>query len=138
MLKYRHPVRNPRASPVSIKLCQTITLAERPGIFPLVIPMTKDESAKEARILRMVKKVLTDIAKDTYTPPQLKHPLSDQTIKGIRECLALITARETELAEQAGKPLTARPHFVDEKKKSVVVPLDLSKSKKKRDTEKDS
>ena len=138
MLKYRHPVRNPRASPVSIKLCQTITLAERPGIFPLVIPMTKDESAKEARILRMVKKVLTDIAKDTYTPPQLKHPLSDQTIKGIRECLALITARETELAEQAGKPLTARPRFVDEPKKSVVVPLDLSKSKKKRDTEKDS
>jgi len=94
--------------------------------------MAEQESTKEARILRMVKKVLTDIAKDTYTPPQLKHPLSDSTINGIRECLSLIAARETELAEQAGKPLTDRPRFVDEPQKSVVVSLDLSKSKNKK------
>ncbi len=99
----------------------------------MVISMVNEEPTKEARILRMVKKVLTNVAKDTYTPAQLKHPLSDPTIQGIRECLALIAARETELAEAAGKPITDRPRYVDEPKTSVVVPLDLSRAKKKRD-----
>ena len=94
--------------------------------------MTSEESSKEVRILRMMKKVLTDIAKDTYTPPGLKHPLSVPTVQGIRECLALISARESELAVKAGKPMTARPRFVDEPQTSVVVPLDFSKSKKKK------
>lgn len=100
-------------------------------------PMGNEESTKEARILRMVKKVLTSVAKDTYTPPQLKHPLSDLTIQGIRECLALVATRETELAEEAGRPLTDRPRYVDEPKTSVVVPLDLSRAKKKRDAKDD-
>ncbi len=92
--------------------------------------MNTDESTKEARILKMVKRVLTDIAKDTYTPPNVKHPLAPNTIQGIRECLSLISTRETELAEAAGKTLSDRPRFIDEPKDKVVVALDLASMKK--------
>lgn len=81
--------------------------------------------SKEERILRVMKRVLTDVARDTYTKPGFRHPLSDETIDGIRHCLALISARETELNEAAGRPMDARPRFVDEPQDSVVVQLDL-------------
>lgn len=80
--------------------------------------------SKEEQILRMVKRVLTDVAKDTHVKPGLKHPLSEHTILGIRECLALITAREQELAEAAGRPSKHRPRFADEPPSTVVIPID--------------
>jgi hypothetical protein len=83
-----------------------------------------EEMSREQRILRMMKHVLTDVARDTHVKPGFKHPLSDQTIMGIRDCLALITARETELAEEAGVTELARPRFVDEPKTSFVVNID--------------
>ena len=61
------------------------------------------EASKEQRILTMVKKTLTEVAKDTYTPPGMRHPLSDDTINHIRHCLDLIIARERELAEERGE-----------------------------------
>lgn len=88
--------------------------------------------SQEERILRMVRKVLTDVAKDTFTKPGFKHPLSDDTIAGMRECLSLITAREQELAEAAGRPARERPRYIDEPRKSVVVPLEKSGLIKKR------
>ncbi len=87
------------------------------------------ELTKEEQILKMVKKVLTDVAKDTYTPSHLKHPLSEDTIHSIRDCLALITTREQELAEEHGRDTSARPRYVDEAPKSVVV--DISGLQKK-------
>jgi len=93
--------------------------------------MPDQEPTKEERILRMVKRVLTDIAKDTYTRPGYRHPLSDATVNGIRDCLALISARESELAEAAGRPMKMRPRFVDEPQSSVVVPLDVTGKKGK-------
>jgi hypothetical protein len=48
---------------------------------------------------------------------------------GIRDCLALISARESELAEEAGRPMNMRPRFVDEPQTSVVVPLDVTGNK---------
>ena len=87
------------------------------------------EPTQEERILRMVKRVLTDIAKDTYTRPGYRHPLSDETVMGIRDCLSLISARESELAEEAGRPMNMRPRFVDEPQTSVVVPLDVTGNK---------
>ena len=88
------------------------------------------ELTKEEQILKMVKKVLTDVAKDTYTPSHLKHPLSEDTINSIRDCLALITVREQELAEEHGRDTSARPRYVDEAPKSVVVDIsDLTKDK---------
>ncbi len=71
-----------------------------------------------------MKRVLTDVARDTHIQPGLKHPLSENTIMGIRDCLSLITARESELAAASGRELKMRPHFVDEPKSSVVVKLD--------------
>jgi hypothetical protein len=90
---------------------------------------TPESGTQEERILRMVKRVLTEIAKDTSTPPGMKHPLSEQTIQGIRDCLSLISARERELAEAAGRPSRVRPEFIDEPKKSHVVTLHPPKKK---------
>jgi len=59
--------------------------------------MADQELSREERILRVMKRVLTDVAKDTYTRPGYRHPLSDDTVQGIRECLSLISAREIEL-----------------------------------------
>lgn len=97
--------------------------------------MANSELSKEERILRMVKKVLTDVAKDTMTPPGLKHPLSDQTIESIRDCLALITTREQELQQEAGRESTAKPHFIDEPQSDVVVSLASSKKSQNKDSE---
>ncbi len=101
--------------------------------------MSDTEYSKEERILQMMRKTLTDIAKDTYTEPGLKHPLSERTILNIRECLQLITAREAELAQEAGKPSRMRPRYADEPRSSVVVKLDttLTKKKSKPDTDTD-
>lgn len=80
---------------------------------------------KEERILQVMKRVLTDVAKDTFTKPGYRHPLTEQTVDGIRKCLALITARETELNTAAGRSMDARPKFIDEPQSSVVVSLKL-------------
>ena len=79
--------------------------------------------SKEYQILKALKLVLTDVVKDTATQPGLKHPLSDRTIEGIRQCLKLISARERELIEDSGKTMDMRPYYVDEPKKNVVVPI---------------
>ena len=93
--------------------------------------MTDKELTKEERILRVMKRVLTGIAKDTYTRPGHRHPLSDDTVDDIRHCLSLITSREMELNEAAGRSMAHRPRFADEPKKSVVVPLTTPDSKDK-------
>ena len=92
--------------------------------------MSESPLSKEEQILKMVKRVLTDIAKDTHVKPGLKHPLSDNTIRGIRDCLALITARESELAKEAGRESKMRPRFVDEPQTTVVVSIDKLQRKK--------
>lgn len=92
--------------------------------------MTQHQQSKEERILLAVRSVLVDVAKDTATDPRLKHPLSDRTLEGIRDCLNLITARQAELAEEAGNPMNDRPHYVDEPRTQVKVSLDPGKIKK--------
>ena len=89
-----------------------------------------DDRAMEKRIMVMMRQVLSAVARDTVPPPGMKHPLSDTTIQGIRECLALISARERELNIELGEETEARPRFVDEAQTSKVVPLDtLTKNK---------
>lgn len=95
--------------------------------------MSKETFSKEQQILQVMKKVLTDIAKDTYTPADLKHPLSESTIHSIRDCLTLITSRETELAKEAGIENNMRPRYVDEPSSSVVVKLDPNNFKPNKD-----
>jgi hypothetical protein len=93
--------------------------------------MGDDALTKEERILRIMKRVLTGVAKDTYTRPGHRHPLSDETVNDIRNCLSLITARERELNEAAGRSMDHRPRFIDEPQSSVVVPLTVPGSKDK-------
>ena len=92
--------------------------------------MSDEQPSVELRILRAMRRTLTNVAKDTYTPPGMRHPLSEDTINDIRECLTLITSRENELG---GMSNDDRPHFIDEKRDSVVVQIDTSNLKKDKD-----
>ena len=83
-----------------------------------------DDKATEKRIMVMMRQVLSAVARDTVPPPGMKHPLSDSTIQGIRECLALISARERELNIELGEEEERRPRYADEKPTSTVVSLD--------------
>ena len=84
----------------------------------------EDAQAMEKRIMVMMRQVLSAVARDTVPPPGMKHPLSDSTIQGIRECLSLISARERELNIELGEDSEARPRYVDEPQTTKVVSLD--------------
>ncbi len=77
----------------------------------------------EFRILQAMKQVLTGVIKDTSTPPGHRHPLSDRTIEDIRQCLALISARERELLEAGGQANNLRPYYTDDPKAPKVIPI---------------
>ena len=85
--------------------------------------MADELQGKEREILKVMRKVLAQIIKDT-TPPSrsMKHPLSAGTIEDVRHCLALISARERELADIAGVA-EERPFYVDERRPADVVPI---------------
>ena len=76
--------------------------------------MSDSEISMEERILQAVKLTLAAVIKDTATPHGMRHPLSDGTIEDLRQCLALISARERELAQAAGRPVSGRPRYADE------------------------
>lgn len=97
--------------------------------------MSEETYTKEELILSLVKRTLTDVIKDTATSPGLRHPLNDETIKQLRDCLGMIAQREHELADEAGREQNMRPKFIDEAptSSSVVVSLDTLKSDKKKD-----
>ncbi len=83
-----------------------------------------DSTSKEREIMMVMRKVLTSIVREvTPEHKSLRHPLSSQTIEDIRQCLGLITAREKELADAAGRTVEERPYFVDEPPKTKVVPI---------------
>ena len=100
-------------------------------------PMKDDLPSPEQRILRAVRKVITRVARETATPPEMRHPLSQQCREELRQCLILISSRERELAGLS----TARPRYVDEPPadvtqppQPVVVPLtDIKRSSKRKD-----
>ena len=79
------------------------------------------QPSKEQRILKVMRQVLTRIARETHTQPGLKHPLSQETIGEMRQCLELISAREHELTEA---DTDMRPRFIDEPTTRHVVSLD--------------
>jgi hypothetical protein len=83
--------------------------------------VSETELPMEERILRAVKMTLASVIKDTATPPGMRHPLSDSTIEDLRQCLALISARERELAQAAGRAQNGRPRYADEPSKESVV-----------------
>lgn len=87
----------------------------------------QDELTREQRILRRMQTVLTDVARDTNTPPGMRHPLTDKTIRNIRECLSLIVERQRELADALGQDMNMRPRYADEPGKDTVVPINIDR-----------
>ncbi|HZV54631.1 MAG TPA: hypothetical protein VFF82_06805 [Rhodocyclaceae bacterium] len=77
--------------------------------------------SKEQRILRVLRKVLGNIVKDTTPARGMPHPLQESTIRDIRELFGLIAEREAELAREAGLGRNERPQFTDDPRKTNVV-----------------
>lgn len=79
--------------------------------------------SKEQRILRVLRKVLGNIVKDTAPRPGRPNPLQESTIEDIRNLFGLIAERERELADEAGMTAKERPHFSDEPQTAHVLTL---------------
>lgn len=70
-----------------------------------------------------LRKVLSEVVRDTTPPPGRPNPLNPQTIENIKHCFMLLTAREKEIIEAAGENMDKRPRYADEPKTSHVVPF---------------
>ncbi|HQT25577.1 MAG TPA: hypothetical protein PLK99_03145 [Burkholderiales bacterium] len=82
--------------------------------------MDKEELSKEQRILRLMRRTLGNVVKDVTPTGGRSNPLSDSTILDIRDCFALISERERELAEALGFE-QAKPYFADGEKPNAKV-----------------
>jgi hypothetical protein len=82
--------------------------------------MSFSDLSKEQQIMVSMRKTLSNIIREITPEPGTVYPLTEATVKDVRMCLALITAREQELAEDKGLA-KERPHFSDEQPK--VVPI---------------
>ena len=68
----------------------------------------------EQRMMRMMRKTLTSIVRDTAPRNGKPSPLSEATVLGIKDCLMVISSRETELSQLTGRTLDERPRFTDD------------------------
>ena len=85
--------------------------------------MDKEELSKEQRILRMMRKTLGNIVKDVTPLGGRPNPLTGSTIQDIKDCFALISEREQELADALGFD-QAKPYYADgETEKPNVIHL---------------
>lgn len=75
--------------------------------------MSNEESSKEQRILRMVRKTLANVVKDVTPLGGRPNPLSNATVQEIKDCFALISERERELADELGYA-QEKPYYVDD------------------------
>lgn len=84
-----------------------------------------DEKAlhDEQRLMRMMRKTLTSIVRDTAPRDGNPSPLTEATVLGIKDCLMVISSREVELAKLTGRTLEERPHFADETPTSHAVKI---------------
>lgn len=74
--------------------------------------MNTEELSKEQRILRLMRKTLGNVVKDATPLGGRANPLKDSTIQEIKDCFALISEREKELAEKLGFD-SAKPYYAD-------------------------
>ena len=91
--------------------------------------MSFQKLSREQQVMVTMRKVLTSIIRELTPAPGKEYPLTEQTVEDIRMCLALISAREQELAQEQGITNLARPHYVDEPQ--TTVPLHQIKRQKK-------
>jgi hypothetical protein len=81
------------------------------------------EESKEYKILVTLRQVLSSVVREITPEPGMRHPLSQKTMEDVRQCFALIAAREKEITDNAGMPSQHRPRYVDEAPKAKVVKL---------------
>jgi hypothetical protein len=94
--------------------------------------MSTDFHSKEHQILATLRKVLSEVVRDTTPPPGRPHPLKPQTIENVKVCFQLITSREKEIIEEAGgSAMDSRPRYADEPKTSQVVQFQKPEDKDK-------
>jgi hypothetical protein len=82
--------------------------------------MSFKDLSKEQQIMVSMRKTLSSIIREITPEPGTPYPLTEGTVKDIRMCLTLITAREQELADEKGLA-KERPYFSDEP--ANVVPI---------------
>lgn len=84
-----------------------------------------DEKAlhDEQRLMRMMRKTLTSIVRDTAPRDGNPSPLTEATVLGLKDCLMVISSREAELAQLTGRTLEERPHYTDEMPTSHTVKI---------------
>ena len=58
------------------------------------------EDSKEHKILVTMRQVLSSVVREITPEPGMRHPLSEKTMEDVRQCFALIAAREKELTEE--------------------------------------
>ena len=74
--------------------------------------MDTEELSKEQHILRQMRKTLASVVKDATPLGGRPNPLKDSTIQEIKDCFALISERERELAGKLGFD-EAKPYYAD-------------------------
>jgi hypothetical protein len=92
--------------------------------------MSTEFHSKEHQIIATLRKVLSDVVRDTTPPPGRPHPLSPQTVDNVKMAFQLITSREKEIIEAAGSSMDKRPRYADEPKTSQVVQFTKPEDKK--------
>lgn len=86
--------------------------------------------SKEKQVLMAMRKTLAKIIRDlTPSNSALQYPLSDDTVEDVKMCFDLISARERELAHEAGLNIQDRPRFADEPRTTNVVSIQGLKKK---------
>lgn len=82
--------------------------------------MNTEELSKEQQILRIMRKTLGNVVRDVTPLGGRPNPLKDSTIQDIKDCFALISDRERELAEQLGFD-QSKPYYKDGEQPSANV-----------------
>ena len=91
--------------------------------------MSTDFHSKEHQILATLRKVLSEVVRDTTPKPGRPNALKPQTVENVKTCFQLITSREKEIIEEAGGEMDKRPRYADEPKKSQVVQFNKPENK---------
>ena len=95
--------------------------------------MSTDFHSKEHQILATLRKVLSEIVRDTTPQPGRPHALKPQTVDNLKLAFQLITSREKEIIEESGGEMNKRPRYADEPKTSQVVQFAKPKDKDSSD-----
>lgn len=74
--------------------------------------MNTEELSREQQILRQMRKTLGNVVRDVTPLGGRPNPLTGNTIQDIKDCFALISEREKELAEKLGFD-QAQPYYKD-------------------------